>query len=101
MTLSLTRVDAEQVYPAAAAADIGGGIRLHYVQEGSGPTIVFVHGSLSDYSYWSDQLPQFATHYHVIAYSRRYNYPNDNPAHPGTRRSPTHKTWPPSSAGCI
>jgi pimeloyl-ACP methyl ester carboxylesterase len=39
-----------------------------------------VHGSLSDGGYWADQIPAFAKHYRAIAYSRRYNYPNDNPA---------------------
>jgi pimeloyl-ACP methyl ester carboxylesterase len=83
MTLSLTPVGAEQLHPTAAAAEIGRGITLHYVQEGSGPSVVFVHGSLSDYSYWNGQLQQFAKHFHVIAYSRRYNFPNDNPAQSG------------------
>jgi pimeloyl-ACP methyl ester carboxylesterase len=69
--------------PAIKAVDIGGGIRLHYVEQGSGTPLIFVHGSLSDGSYWADQIAPFSKHYHVIAYSRRYNYPNDNPARAG------------------
>lgn len=71
--------------PAAAikTADIGGGIKLHYAEQGSGTPLIFVHGSLSDGGYWTDQITQFAEHYHVIAYSRRYNHPNDNPARTG------------------
>jgi pimeloyl-ACP methyl ester carboxylesterase len=42
--------------------------------------VIFVHGSISDYTYWQGQIPAFAARYHVIAYSRRYNFPNDNPA---------------------
>jgi pimeloyl-ACP methyl ester carboxylesterase len=42
-----------------------------------------VHGSLSDYTYWSDQIAPLAKHYHVFAYSRRYNYPNNNPIRRG------------------
>jgi non-heme chloroperoxidase len=61
------------------AVDIAGNTALHYVESGSGEPIVFVHGSLSDYDYWSDQLPEFAKHGRAIAYSRRYNTPNLNP----------------------
>lgn len=62
---------------------IGNGIVLHYVEAGRGPPLVFIHGSLSDYSYWQHQLDGFAPRYHVITYSRRYNYPNINPPRPG------------------
>jgi len=75
-----------QAAPDAAAfrsASIGHGIVLHYVEEGAGTPVVFVHGSLSDASYWSDQIGPFAKRYRVIAYSRRYNYPNSNPARSG------------------
>lgn len=64
------------------SAGLGNGITLHYVEKGSGPAIVFVHGSLSDGGYWSDQIGPFSQHYRVIAYSRRYNYPNLNPVRP-------------------
>ena len=63
--------------------DIGNGISLHYVDRGSGTPVVFVHGSISDGGYWADQVLSFAKHYRAIAYSRRYNYPNDNPSRPG------------------
>src|SRR5579884_1370942 len=59
--------------PVIRAAPIGHGIVLHYVDEGAGTPIVFVHGSISDGGYWSDQIPQFAKRYRAIAYSRRYN----------------------------
>jgi len=71
--------------PALAVPDrtvaIGNGVVLHFVEKGQGPTVVFVHGSLGDYTYWNDQRDAFAAaHYHVVAYSRRYNPPNTNPA---------------------
>jgi pimeloyl-ACP methyl ester carboxylesterase len=63
---------------------VSGGIELHYVERGTGVPVVFVHGSLSDGGYWNDQLGPFAASgYHAIAYSRRYNPPNTNIAHPG------------------
>ena len=68
---------------AIHAADIGQGIVLHYVDEGAGIPVVFVHGSLSDGGYWADQIGPFSKHYRAIAYSRRYNYPNVNPTRPG------------------
>ena len=55
-----------------------GRIELHYIEEGSGPPVVFVHGGLQDYRQWLPQLDRFSTHYRVILYSRRYNYPNIN-----------------------
>lgn len=72
-----------QATPVTRAADIGHGIRLHYVEEGAGVPLIFVHGSLSDSGYWAAQLGPFAEHYRAIAYSRRYNYPNTNPARSG------------------
>jgi non-heme chloroperoxidase len=69
--------------PQIRVANIGNGIRLHYIDEGHGMPVIFVHGSISDGGYWSDQVPQFAKQYRAIAYSRRYNYPNHNPARPG------------------
>ncbi len=69
--------------PDLKTADIGHGIVLHYVDQGAGTPVIFVHGSLSDDSYWADQIGPFATHYRAIAYSRRYNYPNVNPERPG------------------
>lgn len=69
--------------PAIQTADIGHGITLHYVEQGTGTPVIFVHGSLSDGGYWTDEVTAFSTNYRAIAYSRRYNYPNDNPARPG------------------
>jgi pimeloyl-ACP methyl ester carboxylesterase len=69
--------------PSVQAVNIGNGITLHYVDAGKGTPVIFVHGSLSDGGYWGDQVSEFAKHYRAIAYSRRYNYPNSNPARPG------------------
>jgi pimeloyl-ACP methyl ester carboxylesterase len=56
----------------------GGNVELHYIEKGSGPPVVFVHGGLQDYRQWLPQLERFAKDYRVILYSRRYNYPNVN-----------------------
>ncbi|MGN6517137.1 MAG: alpha/beta fold hydrolase [Rhizomicrobium sp.] len=68
--------------PAFRAAAIGSGLRLNYVEQGQGSPLIFVHGSLSDYTYWKPQFPYFTPDHRVIAYSRRYNWPNHNPARP-------------------
>ena len=69
--------------PAVQQIRIANGMALHYVELGKGQPVVFVHGSLSDGSYWNPQLAEFAKKYHVIAYSRRYNQPNTNAAQAG------------------
>ena len=54
-------------------------VELHYLELGKGIPVIFVHGGLDDYRIWSAQVEQFSQTYHVIAYSRRYNFPNNNP----------------------
>jgi hypothetical protein len=61
---------------------VGHDITLNFIARGSGATVIFVHGSLSDLSYWQDQVVAFSKSYRAIAYSRRYNFPNQNPAVP-------------------
>jgi non-heme chloroperoxidase len=78
-TVALPNADA----PITRTVGIGHGITLHSVEAGQGTPVIFVHGSLSDEGYWADQIGPFAEHYRAIAYSRRYNYPNINPARPG------------------
>jgi pimeloyl-ACP methyl ester carboxylesterase len=52
------------------------GDSLHYIDIGKGDPVVFVHGSLGDYRVWQMELDTFAKKYRVIAYSRRYAFPN-------------------------
>lgn len=51
---------------------------FHYTEEGSGSPVIFVHGSISDYRGWGEQLSVFAKQFHVFAYSRRYHYPSNS-----------------------
>jgi pimeloyl-ACP methyl ester carboxylesterase len=80
--LALWRVPAD-ADPIIRTAELGNGIALHYVDEGTGVPVIFVHGSLSDGGYWADQIGPFSQHFRAISYSRRYNYPNVNPARRG------------------
>ena len=52
------------------------GDSLHYIDIGKGDPVVLVHGSFGDYREWSAQMDTFANKYRVIAYSRRFAYPN-------------------------
>lgn len=55
------------------------GVTLHYVERGRGTPVVFIHGGGRDLRYWDKQLDAFAQRHHVVAYSRRYAPPNENP----------------------
>ena len=50
---------------------------LEYAEAGSGEPLLFVHGSASDYRTWQAQWDVFALQYRVIAYSRRFHWPNE------------------------
>lgn len=52
------------------------GAALDYAEAGSGEPLVLVHGSASDQRTWLQQREAFAKLYRVIAYSRRYHWPN-------------------------
>ena len=52
------------------------GDSIHYIDIGKGDPVVFVHGGLGDYRTWGGQMDEFAKNHRVIAYSRRFAYPN-------------------------
>ncbi len=47
-----------------------------YIEEGSGPPLIFIHGSLLDYRYWTREIAYFAKSFRAIAPSRRHHWPN-------------------------
>lgn len=57
---------------------LGNGIELHYIARGHGETLVLLHGGMGDLGSWAPQLDALSRSYRVIAYSRRYSYPNRN-----------------------
>lgn len=52
------------------------GERLHYIEKGEGDPLIFIHGGLGDYESWADRMELYSKNHHVIAYSRRYAWPN-------------------------
>lgn len=72
--LTATAASAQVVRRVAA-----NGLTFAYVEEGSGSPVVLIQGSMLDYREWSKQIKPLARHYRVIAYSRRYHWPNAPP----------------------
>ena len=65
------------------------GDSLHYIDIGKGDPVVFVHGTLDDYRVWQMELDTFAKDHRVIAYSRRYAFPNKQVINDSADYSPT------------
>lgn len=51
------------------------GHRFTYIEQGNGPPLVFVHGSLLDYRYWQSEVAHFSRKFRTIAPSRRHHWP--------------------------
>jgi pimeloyl-ACP methyl ester carboxylesterase len=66
------------------------GVRLDYVECGSGEPLVLVHGSASDRRTWDCQLAALSRSFRVIAYSRRYHWPNQSISRGGDYSMPEH-----------
>src|SRR6204780_2438980 len=50
------------------------GVKLHYVEQGKGPLILFLHGFPEFWYAWKDLLPEFAKSHHAVAVDMRgYN----------------------------
>jgi len=69
--------------PYKAAWDMPAGVKVleangypvAYVEKGSGPTVVLVHGALFDYRTWAPQMDALAENFRVVAISLRHYYP--------------------------
>ncbi|MBA3357156.1 MAG: alpha/beta hydrolase [Pyrinomonadaceae bacterium] len=56
-----------------------GGVELHYIEQGQDESLILLHGGQGDYRSWEPQMKVLFPQFRVISYSRRYNYPNNNP----------------------
>ncbi len=76
VSLALGAVSAQTERPTRVRAN---GVELHYIEQGQGEPLILLHGGQGDYRAWQPQIQALSPRYRVIAYSRRYHYPNDNP----------------------
>ncbi len=77
------RPSEEFIADGAVRTILVNGAELHYVADGAGPPIVFVHGGLADYRELLPVARKLEGRYTTIAYSRRHSYPNrQNPVSP-------------------
>lgn len=51
------------------------GYEMAYQETGSGIPLVLIHGSLTDYRTWKNQIPDFSKEYRTIAVGLRHHYP--------------------------
>src|SRR5436305_1392989 len=51
------------------------GYPLAYRDQGNGPALILIHGSVNDYRAWAQQVPAFASERRTIAVSLRHCYP--------------------------
>jgi pimeloyl-ACP methyl ester carboxylesterase len=56
------------------------GVRLHYVTQGKGPLIIFLHGFPEFWYEWKDQLPEFAKDHRAVAPDMRGYNLSEKPA---------------------
>jgi pimeloyl-ACP methyl ester carboxylesterase len=56
------------------------GMRLHYVDAGKGPLMLFVHGFPEFWYAWKDQLEEFSRDHHAVALDMRGHNLSDKPA---------------------
>jgi pimeloyl-ACP methyl ester carboxylesterase len=59
-------------------AVLGADLEFHYVEQGLGTPLVFIHGGSGDYGSWHAQWEAFTPHFRTITYSRRFSRPNRN-----------------------
>jgi pimeloyl-ACP methyl ester carboxylesterase len=52
------------------------GAELSYVEQGQGPTVLFVHGAGQDWRAWDGLRSEVASRYRYVALSRRHHHPN-------------------------
>ena len=53
------------------------GKKLHYIVQGKGEPLIFIHGTIGDYRAWISRMQPYSENYRVVSYSRRYAYPNE------------------------
>lgn len=60
----------------------GRGFKIHYVEQGNGPAVVFAHGFLMDHTMFAPQFEDLPEHYRCIAWDMRGHGFSDCPPGP-------------------
>jgi pimeloyl-ACP methyl ester carboxylesterase len=76
--LALSAAVAQAASPEPTKVIVNG-VELHYISAGSGEPLILLHGGQGDFRSWGPQIAALSRYYHVVSYSRRFNYPNQNP----------------------
>jgi esterase len=66
------------------------GYPISYVEKGSGPTVLLVHGSMCDYRCLSTLSQQLPDRYHIVSVSLRHHYPEPWDGSGNTYSVPQH-----------
>lgn len=53
------------------------GEELHYIEQGAGEPLIFIHGTIGDYRAWISRMQPYSEDFSVVSYSRRYAWPNE------------------------
>lgn len=69
-----------QAAPKSGFFTTSDGVRIHYLEVGAGPAIVFIPGWTMPAWIWEKQIAYFAPKYHVIAVDPRSQGESDKPA---------------------
>src|SRR5882724_1958475 len=56
------------------------GVKIHYLESGTGPTILFVPGWTMPAEIWQPQIEHFSKSYYVVAVDPRSQGASDKPA---------------------
>ena len=61
--------------PPQAKAMQANGYEVAFIERGTGPVVVLVHGTVTDYRYWTAQMEPLGSSHRVVALSLRHFYP--------------------------
>lgn len=78
LLLALLTMASQAEVPAPTKIRVNG-VELSYISAGTGEPLILLHGGQGDYRSWELPMAELSRRYHVISYSRRYNFPNQNP----------------------
>jgi len=85
-TLTLQEVRAKHELPSSRYMDLDG-VDLHYIDEGSGETLVFLHASYNGLHTWESIASKLKSKYRVV----RFDFPNAGLSGPETIPVPSEK----------